>query len=125
VLRRAQFREMIFWSLVVEMDLPSSGRFLRKRRKGCAGLNVTEALLQQQRGAIGEPEHRLRETAKKVISMGSVVSKLKQPMNERSPKHFLQATLGGNQIAHSNYLFQSRQSSRVMRGMTRRTIKQS
>ncbi|KAK3807580.1 MAG: hypothetical protein J3Q66DRAFT_444697 [Benniella sp.] len=61
-------------------------------------LNVTDTLVQdvpglsrlneqllKQRGAVGEPFVRLRETSKKVISMVSVVSSLKQPAIEEAP----------------------------------------
>jgi hypothetical protein len=43
------------------------------------GLNQLNSQLLKQRGAIGEPVHRLREASKKVMNMASVVSKLKTP----------------------------------------------
>ncbi|KAK3823242.1 MAG: WD40-repeat-containing domain protein [Benniella sp.] len=42
------------------------------------GLTGTNKQLLKQRGAIGEPEHLLRETSKKLTTMTSVVSKLKE-----------------------------------------------
>jgi hypothetical protein len=43
------------------------------------GLSQIDKQLLTQRGAVGEPESRLRETSKKVATMASVVSKLKTP----------------------------------------------
>ncbi|KAF9347490.1 hypothetical protein BGX34_003104, partial [Mortierella sp. NVP85] len=43
------------------------------------GLSPLNMQLLKQRGAIGEPVHTFKEAGKKVISMASVVSKLKQP----------------------------------------------
>jgi WD40 repeat protein len=46
--------------------------------QGARGLTVLNKQLLRQRGAIGEPVHLLRETSKKVITVASVVSKLKE-----------------------------------------------
>jgi len=46
--------------------------------QGSRGLTTLNKQLLKQRGAIGEPEHLLRETIKKVATMASVVSKLKE-----------------------------------------------
>jgi len=46
--------------------------------QGARGFTALNKQLLKQRGAIGEPEHLLRETSKKVITMTSVVSKLKE-----------------------------------------------
>ncbi|KAF9344573.1 hypothetical protein BGX34_005518, partial [Mortierella sp. NVP85] len=43
------------------------------------GLSQLNKQLLMQRGAVGEPAHRLREASKKVATMASVVSKLKSP----------------------------------------------
>jgi uncharacterized protein with WD repeat len=43
------------------------------------GLSQLNRKLLKQRGAVGEPAHRLREAGKKVATMVSVVSKLKSP----------------------------------------------
>jgi WD40 repeat protein len=42
------------------------------------GLTQTNKQLLKQRGAVGEPEHLFREVSKKVMTMASVVFKLKQ-----------------------------------------------
>jgi hypothetical protein len=42
------------------------------------GLTPINKQLLKQRGAIGEPEHAFREAGKKVMTMASVVSKLKK-----------------------------------------------
>jgi WD40 repeat protein len=47
--------------------------------QGVRGLTQLNKRLLKQRGVIGEPEHLFRETSKKLITMGSVVSKLKEP----------------------------------------------
>jgi len=46
--------------------------------QGVRGLTALNKQLLKQRGTIGEPEHLLRETSKKVTTMASVVSKLKE-----------------------------------------------
>ena len=45
--------------------------------QGVRGLTSSNKQLLNQRGAVGEPEHLLRETSKKVVTMASVVSNLK------------------------------------------------
>jgi len=49
------------------------------------GLNGINKRLLKQRGAIGEPENPLRVAGKNLIAMASVVSKLKQPLEEKMP----------------------------------------
>ncbi|KAK3807646.1 MAG: WD40-repeat-containing domain protein [Benniella sp.] len=76
-------------------------------------LNVTDTLVQdvrglsrlnkqllEQRGAVGEPFVRLRETSKKVTSMLSVVSALKQPAIEEAPGSFSADNLVTEQLEH-------------------------
>jgi WD40 repeat protein len=46
--------------------------------QGARGLTALNKQLLEQRGAIGEPEHLLREASKKMIAMASAVSKLKE-----------------------------------------------
>ncbi|KAK3809382.1 MAG: hypothetical protein J3Q66DRAFT_391680 [Benniella sp.] len=46
--------------------------------QGACGLTTLNKQLLKQRGAMDEPEHLLRETSKKVITMVSVVFKLKE-----------------------------------------------
>ncbi|KAK3816620.1 MAG: WD40-repeat-containing domain protein [Benniella sp.] len=50
--------------------------------QGAQGLNQLYEKLLKQRGAVGEPSHRLLEASKKVATMASVVSKLKTPSSE-------------------------------------------
>ncbi|KAK3813343.1 MAG: hypothetical protein J3Q66DRAFT_371880 [Benniella sp.] len=51
------------------------------------GLNLLDKKLLKQRGAVGEPADRLRETSKKVATMASVVSKLKNPSDGTEMGH--------------------------------------
>ncbi|KAK3813320.1 MAG: WD40-repeat-containing domain protein [Benniella sp.] len=46
------------------------------------GLNQLDKQLLKQRGALGEPVHRLSEASKKLATIASVVSKLKTPSHE-------------------------------------------
>jgi WD40 repeat protein len=46
--------------------------------QGVRGLSSLNKQLLEQRGAVGEPEHLLRETSQKLITMTSVTSTLKQ-----------------------------------------------
>jgi WD40 repeat protein len=50
--------------------------------QGAQGLTPLSLDLLKQRGAVGEPTHRLHEASKKVATMASVVSKLKTPSSE-------------------------------------------
>ena len=50
--------------------------------QGVQGLNQLDKQLLKQRGALGEPVHRLREASKKLMTMASVVSKLKTLSHE-------------------------------------------
>jgi WD40 repeat protein len=47
--------------------------------RGARGLSQPNKKLLKQRGVVGEPEHLFQETSKKIITMASVVSKLKEP----------------------------------------------
>jgi len=63
--------------------------------QGACGLTTLNKQLLKQRGAIGEPEHLLRETSEKLITMASVVSKLKETSEdiaESSSSSLLQQT---------------------------------
>jgi hypothetical protein len=50
------------------------------------GLDRLDRQLLEQRGAVGEPVHRLRDASKKLATMASVVSKLKTP-SDRTEEH--------------------------------------
>ncbi|KAF9348624.1 hypothetical protein BGX34_002329, partial [Mortierella sp. NVP85] len=52
------------------------------------GLSQLNKQLLRQRGAIGEPGHLLHEVGKKVATMASVVSKLKQLPGSKGPESF-------------------------------------
>ncbi|KAK3809454.1 MAG: WD40-repeat-containing domain protein [Benniella sp.] len=49
--------------------------------QGARGLTLPNKMLLKQRGVAGEPEHLFRETSKKIITMASVVSKLKDSLS--------------------------------------------
>ena len=55
------------------------------------GLSYLNRRLLKQRGARGEPNHRLREASKKVMSMASAVSKLKSPTSGTEALHSRQS----------------------------------
>jgi hypothetical protein len=57
------------------------------------GLNNLNKQLLEQRGAVGEPVHQLREASKKVIDMASAVSKLKQLSDRKTVDPSLAASL--------------------------------
>ena len=65
-------RARLCWS-VTNGTLAVTGACVR----GVRGLTGPNKQLLKQRGAIGEPQHLLREAGKKVLSMASLVSKLK------------------------------------------------
>ncbi|KAK3810111.1 MAG: WD40-repeat-containing domain protein [Benniella sp.] len=66
-------RVRLCWS-VTNGTLAVTGACVR----GVSGLTGLNKQLLKQRGAIGEPQHLLREAGKKVLSMASLVSKLKK-----------------------------------------------
>jgi prophage tail gpP-like protein len=45
--------------------------------QGARGLTQVNKQLLKQRGAVGEPEHLLREASKRVLAMASVASRMK------------------------------------------------
>ncbi|KAK3809361.1 MAG: hypothetical protein J3Q66DRAFT_405374 [Benniella sp.] len=73
VLKEDQYRVQLQWS-ASNGGLTVTDASLQ----GVRGLTALNKQLLKQRGAIGEPEHLLRETSKKVVTMASVVSKLKE-----------------------------------------------
>jgi WD40 repeat protein len=71
------------------------------------GLSHLNKQLLKQRGAIGEPAHALREAGKKLIAMGSVVSKLKQ--------HQADAITGSSSVSSvTNSLSEQQQSEQSL-----------
>jgi WD40 repeat protein len=66
-----QFRVRLQWS-------GSNGALIvtGASMQGARGMTVLNKQLLKQRGAVGDPEHLLRETSKKLITMASVVSML-------------------------------------------------
>jgi len=73
VLEEDQCRVQLQWS-ASNGGLTVTGASIQ----GARGLTALNKQLLKQRGAIGEPEHLLCETSKKVTTMASVVSKLKE-----------------------------------------------
>lgn len=73
VLEEDQCRVQLQWS-ASNGALTMTGTSIQ----GARGLTALNKQLLRQRGAIGEPEHLLRETGKKMIAMVSVVSELKE-----------------------------------------------
>jgi hypothetical protein len=65
------------------------------------GLSQLNSQLLKQRGAIGEPVHRLREASKRVVSMASVVSKLKAPSDRAVEDVAVMASAPGEQLEQS------------------------
>jgi WD40 repeat protein len=66
-------RVRLVWG-AVDGTLNVTGTSVQRAR----GLSSLNKQLLNQRGAVGEPEHLLRETSQKLITMASVVSTLKQ-----------------------------------------------
>ncbi|KAK3809372.1 MAG: WD40-repeat-containing domain protein [Benniella sp.] len=73
VLKEDQYRVQLQWS-ASNGSLAVRGASIQ----GACGLTSLNKQLLLQRGAIGEPEHLLRETSEKPTTMASVVSKLKE-----------------------------------------------
>ncbi|KAK3805366.1 MAG: hypothetical protein J3Q66DRAFT_446011 [Benniella sp.] len=65
------------------------------------GLSDINKRLLKQRGATGEPTVRLRETSKKVMTMASVVSKLKSPASNTEGSDSLSTSLAISFTEHS------------------------
>ena len=90
VLEEDQCRVQLQWS-ASNGALTMTGASIQ----GSCGLTALNKQLLKQRGAIGEPEHLLRETGKKVTTMASVVSKFKETLEgtaESSSSNPLQQT---------------------------------
>ena len=66
--------------------------------QGVQGLSQLDRQLLLQRGAVGEPAHRLREAGKKVTTMASVVSKLKAPSDEMEEDRDLTTSLSMEEL---------------------------
>jgi len=88
-----QCRVQLCWS-ATNGTLTMMGATLQDAR----GLSQLNHSLLKQRGAIGEPEHVLREASNKLITMASVVSKIKRPPAEPAMDTSVAADLAEEQL---------------------------
>ncbi|KAF9357949.1 hypothetical protein BGX34_009133 [Mortierella sp. NVP85] len=88
-----QCRVQLCWS-ATNGTLAMMGATIQDAR----GLSQLNTSLLKQRGAVGEPEHVLREASNKLITMASVVSKIRRPPAEPAMDTSVAADLAEEQL---------------------------